>query len=96
MAKQKRKLTREEKAAKARRKTEFMTIFVNGRQKQVRRPQVIEGVGVDEFILRNADPVWLHQNEMWEYIASSADPEPSNGESALEDDPPFHEDEIPF
>jgi hypothetical protein len=21
---------------------------------------------VDEFILRTADPIWLHQNEMWE------------------------------
>jgi len=25
-------------------------------------------VCVDEFIRRNADPIWLHQNEMWEYI----------------------------
>jgi len=23
---------------------------------------------VDEFIRRNADPIWLHQNEMWEYM----------------------------
>jgi len=23
---------------------------------------------VDEFIRRNADPVWLHQNELWEYM----------------------------
>ena len=23
---------------------------------------------VDEFIRRNADPIWLHQNEMWERI----------------------------
>ena len=23
---------------------------------------------VDEFIMNNADPIWLHQNEMWEYI----------------------------
>ena len=23
---------------------------------------------VDEFIENNADPLWLHQNEMWEYI----------------------------
>jgi hypothetical protein len=21
-----------------------------------------------EFIARNADPLWLHQNEMWKYI----------------------------
>ena len=25
-------------------------------------------MSVDEFIRRNADPIWLHQNEMWEYM----------------------------
>ncbi|SEH07184.1 Uncharacterised protein [Candidatus Venteria ishoeyi] len=25
-------------------------------------------VNKGEFIRRNADPVWLHENEMWEYI----------------------------
>ncbi len=25
-------------------------------------------MGVDEFIRRNADQIWLHQNEMWEYM----------------------------
>lgn len=45
-----------------------MTIFINGKQKRVKRPSTIGGMDVDEFIRRNADPVWLHQNEMWEYI----------------------------
>ena len=45
-----------------------MTVFMNGRQVRVRRPQLIEGLPVDEFIARNADPIWLHQNEMWELI----------------------------
>ena len=27
-----------------------------------------EGMDIDEFIQKNADPIWLHQNEMWEYI----------------------------
>ena len=65
MTRQKRKLTRAEKAEKARRKAEFMTVFVNGKQKRVRRPALIEGMDADEFIRRNADPVWLHQNGMW-------------------------------
>lgn len=30
--------------------------------------QLIEGLTVDEFIRRNADPIWLHQHGMWEYI----------------------------
>lgn len=68
MAKRKRKLTAAEKAEKMRRKKEFMIIFINGKQKRVRRPPTIDGVDVDDFIRRNADPIWLHQNEMWEYM----------------------------
>jgi len=45
-----------------------MIIFINGKQKRVRRPQLIEGLPVDEFIARNADPIWVHQNEMWELM----------------------------
>ena len=68
MAKMKRKLTAREKAEKVRRKREFMTIFIHGKMKRVRRPQQIDGMDADEFIRRNADPLWLHQNEMWEYM----------------------------
>ncbi len=45
-----------------------MTIFMNGKQKRVKRPPTIDGMDVDEFIRANADPIWLHQNEMWEYM----------------------------
>jgi len=45
-----------------------MMIFVNGKQKRVWRPQKIDGMDVDEFMRRNADPIWLHQNGLWEYI----------------------------
>ncbi len=68
MAKQKRKLTSAEKAEKKRRKREYMTVFMNGKQKRVKRPPTIDGMDVDEFIRRNADPIWLHQNGMWEYM----------------------------
>ena len=68
MAKGKRKLTPAEKAEKERRRKEYMTIFIHGKQKRVKRPPTIDGMDVDEFIRRNADPIWLHQNEMWEYI----------------------------
>ena len=68
MPKSKRKLTAAEKAEKKRRQKEYMTIFINGKQKRVKRPPTIEGMDVDEFIRRNADPIWLHQNEMWEYM----------------------------
>lgn len=68
MAKPKRKLTTEEKRIRRERKREFMTIFINGKQKRVRRPLLIEGLPVDEFIARNADPIWLHQEGLWELM----------------------------
>lgn len=73
MAKPKIKLTAAQKAAKKKRQKEYMTIFVNGKQKRVKRPPTIDGMDADEFIRRNADHSWLHQNEMWEYIDESAD-----------------------
>ena len=66
MAKRKRKLTAAEKAEKKRRQKEYMTIFINGKQKREKRPPTIDGMDADEFIRRNAHPIWLHQNEMWE------------------------------
>ena len=73
MAKQKKKLTPAQKATKRKRQKEYMTIFMNGKQKRVKRPTTIEGMGVDEFIRINADPIWLHQNEMWEYMDQTED-----------------------
>lgn len=66
-------MTAAQKAAKKKRQKEYMTIFVNGKQKRVKRPPAIDGILVDEYILQNADPIWLHQNEMWEYIEQSED-----------------------
>jgi len=68
MRKHKRKLTSAEKVEKKRRQKEYMTVFINGKQKRVKRPPTIDGMDVDEFICRNADPIWLRQNEMWEYM----------------------------
>ena len=65
----KRKLTAAEKREKKRRRELFETVFVGGKQKRIKRIQpLIEGIPQDEFIRRNADPIWLHQNEMWEYM----------------------------
>ena len=49
MPRQKRKLTAAEKRARRERKKKYMTIFINGKQKQVPRPQQIDGLPVDEF-----------------------------------------------
>jgi len=73
MAKQKRKLTPAQKEAKKKRQKEYRTIFINGKQKRVKKPPTIDGLDVDDFIRRNADQIWLHQNEMWEYIDEPED-----------------------
>ncbi len=46
---------------------------MNGKQKRVERPPTIDGMDVDDFIRENADPIWLHQNQMWEYMDQVAD-----------------------
>lgn len=68
MANGKRKLTAAEKRARKKRREEFMTIFVNGKQKRVRRPPMVEGLPADEFVRRNANDIWFHENGMWEFI----------------------------
>ncbi len=45
-----------------------MWVFMNGKQVRVKRPPTIEGMDPDEYIRQNANPIFLHQNEMWEYI----------------------------
>lgn len=64
----------------------FMTIFVNGRQKRVKRPPTIDGMDADEFIRNNADPLWLHQNEMWELMSLGQE---HDTESDADNDIPF-------
>lgn len=65
----KRKPTPAEKREKKRRRELFETIFVGGKQKRVRRSEaLVEGIPEDEFIARNADPIWLHQHGLWELL----------------------------
>jgi len=77
MAKIKKKLTAAQKAtkkkAKAERQKKYMWVFMNGKQVRVKRPPTINGMDVDEFVQNNADPIWLHQNEMWGYIKTDED-----------------------
>ena len=77
MAKEKKKLTaaqkRARKKAKAERQKKYEWVFMNGKQVRVKRAPTIDGMNVDEYIQKNADPIWLHQNEMWEYIQTEDD-----------------------
>ena len=38
---------------------------MNGKQVRVKRPKMIDGISKDEWIEKNTNPIWLHQNEMW-------------------------------
>jgi len=67
-----------------------MTIFIGGKQKRIKRPPTVEGMDVDEFIRRNADPIWLHQNEMREVLHER---EMAEGIETPEESAP---DDIPF
>ena len=58
-----------------------MTIFINEKQKRVKRPPTIDDIDLDDFIQRNADPIWLHQNEMWEDIDYEGAEEIDGGKS---------------
>ena len=64
----KRKRTAAEKRARRERREKYQMVFINGKQKWVPRPPLIDGLPVDEFIARNADPIWLHQHGLWEYM----------------------------
>ena len=41
---------------------------MNGKQVRIKREPTINGMNIDDYIRNNADPIWLHQNELWEYI----------------------------
>ena len=68
MAKIKKALTKIQKQArkdaKIERQKKYEWIFINGKQVRIKRSPTVDGIDVDE----NADLIWLHQNEMWEYI----------------------------
>ena len=72
-SKPKRKLTAAEKRARKERREKYQIIFMNGKQVRVKREPMINGMPVDEFIKANADPVWLHQNGLWELMEPESD-----------------------
>jgi hypothetical protein len=92
MSKRKEKLSARARAAKRERNREFKTIFINGKQKRVRIEPTIDGIPADEFIRQNADPIWLHQNEMWEDMEEQPDETPQTSMHEPQD----ADNDIPF
>ncbi len=66
------------KGEKKRRRKEYMSIFINRKQKRVKRPTTIDGMDLEKFVRRNADPIWLHKNQMWEYMTDDEESWPRN------------------
>jgi hypothetical protein len=98
MAKIKKELTpaqkKARKAAKAERQKKYEWVFMNGKQVRIKREPTVDGMPVDEYLRKNADPIWLHQNAMWELIPIE---EPCfDAESDIESDAKQGEDLIPF
>ncbi|MFA6011400.1 MAG: hypothetical protein WC799_15545 [Desulfobacteraceae bacterium] len=82
--------------AKAERQRKYEWIFINGKQVRIKRPPTVDGILVDQFIEENTDPIWLHQNELWELMPAEEtlfDPEQSAASDITEHD---GEDEMPF
>ena len=103
--KPKRKLTAAEKRAKKERRKKYKWVFMNGKQVRVKREDepTIDGIPQDEWIRNNACPIWLVQNEMWEYIDPEYFDPPTNDPpaNAQPDEPLFGkanqiENDIPF
>lgn len=72
MPKLRKKLTPSQKKAKKKAKVErqkkYEWVFLNGKQVRIKRPPTIDGIPQEEWIEQNADPIWLHQNEMWDVL----------------------------
>ena len=61
-------MTAAEKRAKAERQKKYEWIFVKGKQVRIKRPEMIEGMLVDDWIEKNADDIWLTQNGMYDVL----------------------------
>jgi len=61
------------KKAKEARQKKYIWVFMNGKQVKIKRPETIDEVDQEEFIRNNADPMWFHLNEMWEYVEKEED-----------------------
>ena len=69
----KRKLSAAEKTAKNKRRQDYQTVFISGKMKRVRRASTIDGISVDDFVRQNGDPIFLHQEGLWEYYEAPDD-----------------------
>ena len=101
MSKKKRKLTPAERAARKRRKAKSQIVFINGKQKRVKREPMIDGLPAEEFIRRNAGPMWLMQDGDYEKLDAhtqdaSSDALAAQKRAEANPAPPPFDDQNPF
>lgn len=57
-----------EAKTKSERQKLYQTVFINGKQVRVKRPDTVEGIPVDEFMRENPDPLWQFEPELEEIL----------------------------
>ncbi|MGI2029778.1 hypothetical protein [Endozoicomonas acroporae] len=63
---------------------------------RIKREDTLEAFAEREAMLRSADPIWLHHNELWEYIQTDDDGldiEPSESDLAIRE---WDGEKVPF
>ncbi len=61
------------KLIKTKNKEKYKYVFINGKQVRIKKSSTIDGISIEEYIELNADPIWLHENKMWEHIKTEED-----------------------
>lgn len=91
----KKKMTAAQKKAKSDRQKKYEWVFMNGKQVRIKRPEMIEGMLVDDWIEQNADDIWLTQNGMYDVLDARqlARDEMENDVKSVEDS---DDSDIPF
>lgn len=89
------KMTAAQKKAKAERQQKYEWVFMNGKQVRIKRPEMIDGMLVDDWIEQNADDIWLTQNGLYDVLDArrrAQDGTENNAKSVDNNEDP----EIPF
>lgn len=88
-------MTAAEKKAKVGRQKKYAWVIMNGKKVRIKRPVLIDGMLVSDWIEINADDIWLTQNEMFDVLDVRQQEKDENMSSPIEV-VDRDESEIPF
>lgn len=92
----KRKMTSAQKKAKADRQKKYEWVLMNGKQVRIKRPEMIEGMLVDDFIAENASDVWLTQNGMFDVLDARERENDGNDSGSSDESKNSDDSDVPF